>query len=197
MRFNEIREQPQEVRDRLGEIIVRFYLGSLYRHHQFSPDPHPGNFLLLADGRVAFLDFGLYKHVDREIVALEMQMQRAICERDPDALYAGLREGGFLHKPDMVSPQEAYDYAYEALWWFTTDEELQMTPDMAGEAMMQTISPTSEHFARARQQEIPPEHIFIRRMELLVVAALGQLRAKGNWYRIAAEWLYDAPPVAA
>jgi predicted unusual protein kinase regulating ubiquinone biosynthesis (AarF/ABC1/UbiB family) len=197
MRFDAIRRQPQEVRDRVGEILVHFYLGSLYRHHQFSPDPHPGNFLLLGDGRVAFLDFGLYKHVDAEVVDLEMRMQRAICERDTDALFAALVEGGFVHNPDIVTPQEAWDYANEALWWFTTDEELQMTPDMAGEAMMQTISPTSEHFARAREQEIPPEHIFIRRTELLVLAALGQLRARGNWYRIAAEWLYDAPPVAA
>jgi predicted unusual protein kinase regulating ubiquinone biosynthesis (AarF/ABC1/UbiB family) len=173
---------------------VRFYLGSVYRHHQFSPDPHPGNFLLLADGRVAFLDFGLYKHLDQRIVDQEIEMQRAVAEGDLDRLHRALVAGGFLHTPDEVSPQEAFDYAVEALWWFTTDEELEMTPDMAGEAMMQTLSPTSEHFAKARRQELPPEHVFVRRMELLVIAALGQLRARGNWYRIAAEWLYGHEP---
>ena len=32
----------------LGEIVFRFYFGCLYRHRQFSGDPHPGNFLLHA-----------------------------------------------------------------------------------------------------------------------------------------------------
>src|ERR1700736_5471288 len=62
--FEELKGRPQAERDRLGEIIFRFFLGCLYRHRQFSGDPHPGNFLLLKDGRVAFLDFGLFKRMD-------------------------------------------------------------------------------------------------------------------------------------
>ena len=58
----------QELRARrsataIGEIIFRFYFGCLYRHHQFSGDPHPGNSMLLDDGRMAFLDFGLFKRM--------------------------------------------------------------------------------------------------------------------------------------
>src|SRR6202050_2161833 len=57
--FEELKDRPQAERDRIGEIVFRFFLGCLYRHRQFSGDPHPGNFLLLDDGRGAFLDFGL------------------------------------------------------------------------------------------------------------------------------------------
>ncbi len=63
--FEELKERSQDERDRLGEIVFRFFLGCLYRHRQFSGDPHPGNFLLLDDGRVAFLDFGLFKRTGR------------------------------------------------------------------------------------------------------------------------------------
>ena len=62
-KFDEFKTCPEEERDRLGEIIFRFYFGSMYRHHQFSGDPHPGNCLLLDDGRMAFLDFGLFKRI--------------------------------------------------------------------------------------------------------------------------------------
>ena len=55
-----IAKRPQAERNRVAEIIFRFYFGSMYRHRAFSGDPHPGNSLLLADGRVAFLDFGLF-----------------------------------------------------------------------------------------------------------------------------------------
>src|SRR4051812_38960564 len=44
--FEEFKTCSDEERDRVGEIIFRFYFGCMYRHHQFSGDPHPGNCLL-------------------------------------------------------------------------------------------------------------------------------------------------------
>ncbi len=90
--FEELKDLPQGERDRIGEIIFRFFLGCLYRHRQFSGDPHPGNFLLLDDGRVAFLDFGLFKRLDAEPVELEIACQRAVIEDDPIALHTILAD---------------------------------------------------------------------------------------------------------
>ena len=93
--FEEIRATPQEERDRVGEIMFRFYFGSLYRRHQFSGDPHPGNSMVLADGRVAFFDFGLFKRMTAGAVELEMEIARAVIEGDKDKIVAGwaLRSG--------------------------------------------------------------------------------------------------------
>ncbi len=66
--FEEMKGYPQAQRDRIGEIVFRFFLGCLYRHRQFSGDPHPGNFLLMDDGKVAFLVFGLFKRMEAEAV---------------------------------------------------------------------------------------------------------------------------------
>src|SRR5579875_2798769 len=48
--FEALKDYPQADRDRIAEIIFRFYFGCLYRLHQFSGDPHPGNSQLLDDG---------------------------------------------------------------------------------------------------------------------------------------------------
>src|SRR5215216_7125208 len=48
--FDAIKEMDQAARDRVGEIVFRFFFGCMYRHRQFSGDPHPGNFLLQPDG---------------------------------------------------------------------------------------------------------------------------------------------------
>ena len=48
--FEEMKQLDQATRDRIGEIVFRFFFGCMYRHHQFSGDPHPGNFMLLGDG---------------------------------------------------------------------------------------------------------------------------------------------------
>ena len=49
--FEEIRKAPTAERDRIGEILFRFYFGSMYRYRRFSGDPHPGNMLGLPDGQ--------------------------------------------------------------------------------------------------------------------------------------------------
>ena len=75
--FEDVKTRDQATRDRVGEIVFRFYFGSMYRHGQFSGDPHPGNFLLRPDDTVAFLDFGLFKHLPRELVDVELAALRA------------------------------------------------------------------------------------------------------------------------
>ena len=39
--FEQLKGYPQAERDRIGEIIFRFFVRLLLRHHQFG-DPHPG-----------------------------------------------------------------------------------------------------------------------------------------------------------
>ena len=64
--FEEVRKLDRAERDRFGEIVFRFFFGSLYRNGHFSGDPHPGNYRLMPDGRVAFMDFGMTKRMARE-----------------------------------------------------------------------------------------------------------------------------------
>jgi hypothetical protein len=60
--------------------------------------------------------------------------------------------------------------------------------------MIDMSDPRSEYFGYLRQESAPPDHIFGRRMEVLTLAVIAQLRAVGNFHRIAREWFYDDPP---
>jgi len=194
-KFEELKTYPQPDRDRLGEIIFRFFMGCLYRHHQFSGDPHPGNFMLMEDGKVAFLDFGLFKRMEAEDVALELACQRATVEGDTQELHRLLAQSGFLPVPERVDPDVLYDYVRDSIWWYTTDEEITLTPEIATEVMIEASDPRSSHFRQMRHQDMRPEHLFGRRMEMLTLAVLGQLRSRNNWHRIAREWMYEDEPV--
>jgi predicted unusual protein kinase regulating ubiquinone biosynthesis (AarF/ABC1/UbiB family) len=193
--FEELKGYPQEERDRIGEIVFRFFLGCLYRHHQFSGDPHPGNFMLLEDGRVAFLDFGLFKRLDAAPVELELAVQRAVVEHDAAALHALLARAGFLPHPELVDPGELLEFISNGIWWYTTDEVVALTPELATEVAVESSGPRSRHFRHMRHQDMPAEHLFGRRMELLTLAVLAQLRARANWYSIAREWIDGEEPV--
>jgi predicted unusual protein kinase regulating ubiquinone biosynthesis (AarF/ABC1/UbiB family) len=194
--FETLKEGTQAERDRLGEIVFRFFLGCLYRHHQFSGDPHPGNFLLLGDGRVAFLDFGLFKRMDAAAVELELACQRAVVEEDPATLHRLLAESGFLPEPERVDPESLLEFIRDAIWWYTTaDRVVELTPQIATKVMIESSDPRSSHFREMRHQDMRPEHLFGRRMEMLTLAVLSQLRARANWHRIAREWMYGDEPV--
>jgi predicted unusual protein kinase regulating ubiquinone biosynthesis (AarF/ABC1/UbiB family) len=193
--FEELKDRSQAERDRIGEIVFRFFLGCLYRHRQFSGDPHPGNFLLMEDGRIAFLDFGLFKRLGAEPVELELACQRAVAENDAATLHELLAQSGFLPEPERVDPDHLLAFIRDAIWWYTTaDEPVQLSPEVATQVMIESSDPRSSHFKEMRHQTIRPEHLFGRRMEMLTLAVLSQLRARANWHRIAREWMYGDEP---
>ncbi len=57
-----------------GRLIFRFVFGSLYRHGIFNADPHPGNYLFMADGRIAFVDYGCVQRYDENTLTAFRQV---------------------------------------------------------------------------------------------------------------------------
>ena len=192
--FEELKHRSREERDRIGEILFRFYFGCLYRHGQFSGDPHPGNSMLLDDGRMAFLDFGLFKRMPPGAVQLEIDVARAIIEGDTDTIMRLGADVGFFTEPEKFNPDRVLAHFRAATSWYTCDREVTLTPDYATQVMIDMSDPRSEYFGYLRHESAPPDHIFGRRMEVLTLAVIAQLRSVGNFNRIAREWFYDDPP---
>ncbi|MFE3445281.1 ABC1 kinase family protein [Nocardia sp. NPDC059180] len=193
--FQQIRELPEAERDRIGELIYRFYISSLFADHEFCGDPHPGNILLADDGRVGFVDFGLYNRMDPVHVDFERMCLRFAGEQRADDLYAAWVGRGIIDPDAGVSPQECLEYVWAAAGWHLLDEHITITPELATGAVVLAVDPRASEFKGMRHQLLPPEHVFSRRADLFTYAALGQLGSTNNWHRIAREWLYDEPPV--
>ena len=166
----------------------------MYRHHQFSGDPHPGNFLLQDDGRVAFLDFGLFKRIPASVADYELEIARRGILGDGEALIEHLHAGGFLPDPTRYTPQDIVRQFQDVTWWYTRDEEIELTPEIATQIVIDMSDPRSRHYKQMRHENLPPDHLFGRRTETLTLAVMGQLHARGNWHRIAREWIFGDPP---
>jgi predicted unusual protein kinase regulating ubiquinone biosynthesis (AarF/ABC1/UbiB family) len=192
--FEEMKQLGQDERDRIGEIVFRFYFGCMYRHHQFSGDPHPGNCLLLDDGRMAFLDFGLFKTIPDDIAEFELETQRLGIARDGRGLIETLHRGGFIGEPRFYTEEKILAMFDDFTWWYSRDEELALEPEIATEVMIAMSDPRSPYFGTMRHETLPTEHLFGRRLEMLTLAVLSQLRARANWHRIAREWIYGDEP---
>jgi aarF domain-containing kinase len=58
------RNPSQEERNRVARLILRAWYRMLYAGRMFYADLHPGNFLVLDDGRLGLIDFGLILELD-------------------------------------------------------------------------------------------------------------------------------------
>jgi hypothetical protein len=192
--FEELKQLPREERDRIGEIIFRFYFGCMYRHRQFSGDPHPGNSLLLDDGRMAFLDFGLFKRIPEQVAERELDIGRAGIENDPQGLLDALAHAGFISDPSRWDPEKLLEQFRGLTWWYTTDEEVPLEPEIATQVLIDMSDPRSQWYSNMRHESVPADHLFGRRLEALTLAVLSQLRATANWHRISREWVYGDEP---
>ena len=192
--FEEVRTRSQAERDRFGEIVFRFCFGSIYHLQHFNADAHPGNYLLMPDGRVAFLDFGMTKHLDREQIELEVSALQAVFDDDPERLRLALHDLGFLNNPRKVDAELLMEHVLAVGGWYMEDREVTVDSRRVMDAIAAVSDPRSEFFKLIRRENLPANELMGRRMESGLLAVLGQLEATRNWYRIGREWWFGDPP---
>jgi predicted unusual protein kinase regulating ubiquinone biosynthesis (AarF/ABC1/UbiB family) len=193
--FEQIKQTPQATRDRVGEIVIRFFFGSLYRFGQFSGDPQPGNFLLRPDGRVAFIDFGMTKHVPRSRVTAELAVLRGGLERDPQGVHPGVAALGFFGPDDpRFDPSNVLDHVRALNAWYAHDEPVTLTPQYVSALLAHAGDPRSPYSDLIRNETLPAESLLASRMQAMALAAVGQLSATANWHRVMSEWIGGSPP---
>jgi len=190
-RFAEVREWPAAQRDRLGEILIRFYINGPLRHRLLNGDPHPGNSIFLDDGRVAFLDFGFFKHLPDEEVAQLIASTRATYEGDAEALFRVIADLGAL--PPDSGLAEPFLESYQTIFgWLLVDREVQVDASVTGAMMRSYNSMRAADGLDALT--LPAEHFVLMRAVMLLIGLLGQLRATGRWLDVAREWLFGEEP---
>jgi len=192
--FEQVAVLPDEERDRFGEIVFRFCFGSIYHLRHFNADAHPGNYLLMPDGRVAFLDFGMTKQLDSDQIELEVAALAAVFDDDPERLRVALHDLGFLRDPKKVDAEQLMQHVRAIGGWYMEDREVTIDSARVMDAIAAVSDPRSEFYRLVRRENLPANELMGRRMETGVLAVLAQLRATRNWHRIGREWWFGDPP---
>jgi len=193
-RFEEVKALDEATRDRFGEIVFRFFFGLMTRTGRCSGDPHPGNYLLLRDGHVGFLDFGLMRTIPADYLEQERALARAAAAGDADEVHEVMGALGYLPMPEEFEPEMLLEHLRTAGEWYLEPGVRRLTPAYVAELTEIGASPRSPFFEMLRRLTIPPQALLIRRMEGLVFSTLGELRAAGDWHAIASEYFAAAPP---
>ena len=192
--FDAIRELPQEERNRVGEMLFRFYWGSLHRYGFTSADPHPGNYFLRDDGKMAFFDFGLSFEFQETMRPQLREGFHAFWEGDEQRMFDAGVAMGYIRRPDDVDPRRFKQWMDFSLAPVKEDAEYTFTRDYIAERTASIMDPRNEWWGLVRRLNLPRWAILMYRLELGLFAVLAQLGATANWHRITKEFYGDSEP---
>ena len=90
--------EPREVARAHAEILLR----QVFEAGVFHADPHPGNFLLLDDGRIGLLDFGMVGRLDDRTQRAFTRMLLGTARQDAGAMTDALESLGVIRHPSLA-----------------------------------------------------------------------------------------------
>jgi hypothetical protein len=151
---------------------------SLFRNRVFNGDPHPGNYLFHADGRVTFLDFGCVRRFDADFIDTWKRFARGILDNDRENFPVRLRAIG------MVGKERGFDY--DAQWnlvQFLYRPFLETEPffTFSDDYVRESYSVLLFENPNQRHAGMPPAWLLLNRLQWGMNAVLAKLGATGAW----------------
>jgi predicted unusual protein kinase regulating ubiquinone biosynthesis (AarF/ABC1/UbiB family) len=160
-------------RDRYAHTIVETMFSSPVRVGLLHADPHPGNFLVLRDGRLGMVDFGAAAAMPGGIPPVLARILRYIADGEPEQMMALLHAEGFIHGeigPDEVlayigalaDPLRVPRFRFDRAWMAAQGARV---ADLRGAAYRET----------GRALTLPPDHLMFLRVLTGWMNVLAQL----------------------
>jgi predicted unusual protein kinase regulating ubiquinone biosynthesis (AarF/ABC1/UbiB family) len=174
-------------RDTAGTLLALLHLSAPARAGLLHADPHPGNFRILADGRLGVIDFGAVARLPGGIPAPLGRLSRLTVDGDADGVLALMRELGFVRPGIQVTGQEIMDYLGPA-----ADPLREPTFTFSRRWMRRQAAritdPRREEARVGRLLNLPPSYMLIHRVTLGSIGVLCQLGATVPYRPMAEKW---------
>ncbi|MGB3285677.1 MULTISPECIES: ABC1 kinase family protein [Mycobacteriaceae] len=181
-----IRNGTVEQRDLMGTRLAEFTWDAARRLELIHGDAHPGNFMLLPDGRMGVIDFGAVAPMPGGFPPELGAAVRYARDNDYEQVIAVMRQGGFIQKGQNVSVREIdemlrqYVEPVEVEVFHYTRKWLMR---MAGKQLERPV----EQLKTARQLDLPPKLAMPMRVLGSTTAIMCQLDAHVPVKRISEE----------
>ena len=92
---------------KVNRLLIKTYLKQLLEDGFFHADPHPGNLLVMSDGRIAFFDFGMVGRISPQLQSKMIDAFFHVVSKDAGGIAQDLIELDFLKpgtSPSVVKP---------------------------------------------------------------------------------------------
>jgi predicted unusual protein kinase regulating ubiquinone biosynthesis (AarF/ABC1/UbiB family) len=184
------RRSPEE-RKALAELLWHFVFKSILHRGTFNADPHPGNYLFHADGRVSFLDFGCVQVLAPVYVANVCALHRAAIADDFKAFSRAARAAMETREGDFERTLHAYMWGcYEPL----RKPRVHLTRDAVAARVRDTGELRRAMLSsRAQVTPIAPAIMLLNRLQFGFWSVLARLDVAADYAAVHSALLASAP----
>jgi predicted unusual protein kinase regulating ubiquinone biosynthesis (AarF/ABC1/UbiB family) len=181
-----ISDGTQEQRDHAGLLYCRFLFSGPARCGLLHADPHPGNYRLLADGRLGVIDFGAVDHLPDGFHHRIGMLMRIGTLLDIDQIMKALRDEDFIREGVEVDP-ESLQAMIVPMAEPLIEDTFKFSREWLREefARVTDLRPTNV----VRQLNLPPSYVLIHRVVAAGTGVLCQLEAEGPFRGEALRWV--------
>ncbi|HYF24610.1 MAG TPA: AarF/ABC1/UbiB kinase family protein [Baekduia sp.] len=192
--YDDMKAAPEAERDRLAELLVRFFLGTAVRFDVALGDPHPGNWLMDADGRLLAFDFGMLRNLPPHVLRQEGVVHAALSDGDSAELVRVMRELRYL-TPDWDGDAELlHEYlAIAGEYLLSPDQPVRLGPEHQKQMMRRLFQLGKPAFDLLRTLDLPREAVLYRRQQDLLYTTITDLRGAMDWRAVYGELLQEGP----
>jgi ubiquinone biosynthesis protein len=107
----------QVFKDGFDTFIKHFFVDGL-----FHGDPHPGNILILKDGRIGLVDFGIVGHLDKKLKNQTTDILRAILNNDYQAASKAVLKMSSTARVDKNAFEQDMEEIFEQMDYSSTED---------------------------------------------------------------------------
>jgi predicted unusual protein kinase regulating ubiquinone biosynthesis (AarF/ABC1/UbiB family) len=184
-----ISDGSQAERDRAGILLTRFLFSGPSRAGLLHADPHPGNFRLLADGRLGVLDFGAVDRLPEGLPPMFGRLLRIMHDPAPDIaeVERELRADNFL-RPGIAIDLEALRAFLAPLAEPSAVETFKFSREWLRQEAGR-VSDLSSSTNIARKFNLPPSYVLIHRVSTAGIGVLCQLECEGQFRAEVIRWV--------
>ncbi|MGH3531571.1 MAG: ABC1 kinase family protein [Mycobacterium sp.] len=190
-----IADGTRDERDSVCALLLEFAVSSPARVGLVHADPHPGNFMVLADGRLGVIDFGA---VSEHPGGLPADFGELLCwARDEqwDEVIRLLKKLGFMPRDYDLTAERVVEYI-GPLWAYIDplrSGEFHFTREWFQKSALATSDPFGEGFADrfkvARQLTVPPGYVMLLRTLGGLLGDAVQLDAHVEYAALIQRWV--------
>ncbi len=174
-------------RDHAGSLLALLHYSAPARAGLLHGDPHPGNFRMLADGRLGVVDYGAVARMPGGFPEPLGRLTRLALENDGDGVMREMRAQGFLRPGIAVDPQQVMDYLGPIVEPLVTPT-FTFTRKWMRQQANRIVDPRSQDAQVGRQFNLPPSYLLIHRVTLGSIGVLCQLGATAPYRGLAERW---------
>lgn len=179
----------QAVRDRVVRQLSHAFWHQFFRGGLLHADPHPGNFKVLADGRLGVLDYGCVKIFDETFMRGFADMMHAKIAEDEEALRDAFVS---LELMDDREDDEQLEDMQKIAEYFSVGVREDEIFDFADFDYVQEGRELVMHFLMRRRPPPAQRHfIFLSRVVLGYYEYFSRARAKANFHGLVWPYVKD------